>query len=223
MKKWGLAVAGLYGLLLLILTWPVVKIALMQHKETINAANLFTAWQYWVWLVVFVVGQYLFLAVPVDLADKRPVSKRSLIFQIMASSLMLGILVGGCAISVGEAIKKELVSMWVFWSALGISWVFWSVVFLRWRLKADPKVFLEKQCRFLFRGSILELLVAVPTHILARGRGYCCAGFETVIGISCGIAVMLFSFGPGIYFLYVDRWAKLHPKGTGQASQTQDS
>jgi hypothetical protein len=33
----------------------------------------------------------------------------------------------------------------------------------------------------------------------------------TFIGITFGLSVMLFSFGPAVFFLYVDRWRRLHP------------
>jgi hypothetical protein len=71
----------------------------------------------------------------------------------------------------------------------------------------------------MLRGSILELLVAVPTHIVARSRDYCCAGFMTFIGLSLGISVMLFSYGPAVFFLYVDRWRRLHPAQAREMEQ----
>jgi hypothetical protein len=52
----------------------------------------------------------------------------------------------------------------------------------------------------------------VPTHIVARARDYCCAGFYTFLGIAFGVAVMLFSFGPGVFFLFAARWKRLHPR-----------
>ena len=69
-----------------------------------------------------------------------------------------------------------------------------------------------RQCRLLFRGSVLELFVAVPTHVVARVRDYCCAGTWTFIGIATGLAVMLFAFGPAVFFLFVARWKRLHPE-----------
>jgi hypothetical protein len=77
--------------------------------------------------------------------------------------------------------------------------------------------FVSRLCRWLFRGSILELLIAVPTHIVARYRDYCCAGVMTFIGLTMGMSVMLFSFGPGVFFLFAARWQRLHP----QASDTE--
>jgi len=37
----------------------------------------------------------------------------------------------------------------------------------------------------------------------------------TFIGLTMGVSVMLFSFGPAVFFLYADRWKKLHPKSNG--------
>ena len=48
----------------------------------------------------------------------------------------------------------------------------------------------------IFQGSVLELMIAVPTHIVARYRDYCCAGAMTFIGLTMGSSVMLFAFGP---------------------------
>lgn len=78
----------------------------------------------------------------------------------------------------------------------------------------------SRQCRLMLRGSILELLVAVPTHIVARSRDYCCAGCMTFIGLTLGISVMLFSFGPAVFFLYVERWRRLHPESANKAGQS---
>jgi hypothetical protein len=86
----------------------------------------------------------------------------------------------------------------------------WTAVFYRMSRYENPEDVITRQCRYLFRGSILELLIAVPTHIVARSRDYCCAGFMTFIGITLGIAVLLLSYGPGVFFLFVERWHRLH-------------
>jgi hypothetical protein len=58
---------------------------------------------------------------------------------------------------------------------------------------------------WLLRGSILELLIAVPSHVIVRQRDDCCAPFATFWGIVTGISVMLISFGPGVLFLFAAR------------------
>jgi len=75
------------------------------------------------------------------------------------------------------------------------------------------------QAALMLRGSIIELLIAVPTHIVSRSRDYCGGGFMTFIGLTLGISVMLFSYGPAVFFSYVDRWRRLHPAPAGEMEQ----
>ena len=49
------------------------------------------------------------------------------------------------------------------------------------------------------------LLIVVPSHVIVRRRGDCCAPVVTSFGIVTGIAIMLLSFGPGILLLYKKR------------------
>src|SRR5947208_14502887 len=96
-----------------------------------------------------------------------------------------------------------------------MTWLIWLVVFFRMSRCSD---LITRQCHWLFKGSILELLIAVPPHIVARSRDYCCAGFMTFMGLTMGISVMLFCFGPAVFFLYAERWNRLHPKPLGRAT-----
>jgi hypothetical protein len=103
---------------------------------------------------------------------------------------------------------------WVIFTVLGITlavWAGWAVVFHRLSINQSPSNVVARQCQLLLRGSVLELLIAVPTHIVARYRDYCCAGMMTFVGLTFGIALMLLSFGPSVFFLYVARWKRLHP------------
>ena len=58
---------------------------------------------------------------------------------------------------------------------------------------------------WLLRGSILELLVVVPCHVIVRRRHDCSAPMVTSFGIITGMAIMLLSFGPSVLFLYKKR------------------
>ena len=69
---------------------------------------------------------------------------------------------------------------------------------------------------WLFRGSILELLVAVPSHVIVRRRHDCCAPMVTGFGITSGIAIMLISFGPSVLLLFKKRMEGYERSSTQQ-------
>jgi len=161
------------------------------------------------------IGQFALLAVPVRFASRRPVTKGALWPTVLAGGLMAGGLFVGAAFSILEFIYggRDAGQLPACAMVAGVLvWIIWSVIFFRLSRTAAPPDFISRQCRLLLQGSILELLIAVPTHIVARYRNYCCAGFMTFIGLTMGISVMLFSFGPAVFFLYIDRWRRLHPQ-----------
>ena len=65
--------------------------------------------------------------------------------------------------------------------------------------------------RYLIAGSVLELLVAVPSHIIVRRRDECCAGLLTGTGICLGVVITLVSFGPSVLLLYYRRFKQISP------------
>jgi len=87
-----------------------------------------------------------------------------------------------------------------------------AVIFRSFAKSDDPDALLKRIVRWLLRGSLLELLVAVPSHIIVRRRDDCCAPLGTFWGIATGISVMLLCFGPGVFFLFVERCQRLKPK-----------
>jgi hypothetical protein len=163
-----------------------------------------------------VLGQAALLVVPVRVASRRPVTRRSLLWPILAAGLMMGGLAVGALYSMFEFLYRGKGPSWIWSGALGaggILWLAWTLIFFRLSRNTEPAAdVVSHQCRLLLKGSILELLIAVPTHIVARARDYCCAGVMTFIGIALGVSVMLFSFGPAVFFLYVERWHRLHPQ-----------
>ena len=215
MKRWAVLVVLLYLLILVFLTVPVIIVAFYPMKMTSASLEPLFEWTYWAGLGVFLAAQAVMLLVPVELSLKRPKAQRSVLWPIMASGLMMGVLGTGVAVSVNEFIRKDhadSTSAALPWGVLLGLWVLWTVVFYRMNRASPAMDVITQQCRYLLKGSILELLVAVPTHIVARMRDYCCAGFWTFLGIAFGVAVMLFSFGPGVFFLFAARWKRIHPQ-----------
>jgi hypothetical protein len=228
MKRWAVLVAVLYGLMLGILSLPVVVAALYPLKGFKDAAEalkgvketaeMYGYWQWWLWLAVMGLAQAAMLALPVQVASRRPKARCPLALTVLASALMMGALVTGaiyslCEFAFGENAGDQSHGILTNWIALGMgvaAWCGWALIFFRLSRTTEPQDFVSRLCKSLLKGSILELLIAVPTHIVARYRDYCCAGFMTFIGLTLGISVMLFSFGPGVFFLFVARWRRLH-------------
>jgi hypothetical protein len=220
MKRWALIVAGLYCLILASLTVPVIMLAFAHQKDQNlkEAFDVYKEWIYWVWLGVMVLGQVALLSVPVRIASRRPVSRRSLWPTVLASGLMMGLLVFGAICTLYElvfTVEKDPGARGG-WSMVGVAvvaWCIWSLIFMRLGRTQSPEDFVSRQCRALLKGSILELLIAIPSHIVARHRDQCCAGMMTFVGLVTGLSVMLFSFGPAVFFLFAERWKRLHPPG----------
>jgi hypothetical protein len=218
MKRWAWIVAGLYGVILFALTVPASLLAFAPKLGLSEALGIYATWLYWAWLPIMLLSQFALLSVPVRVASRRPVTRGALWPTILAGGLMAGALVCSGAWSILEFIFGEHGSGNRWWGGVAaavLTWCLWSMLFFRLSRNLEPADFISRQCRLLLKGSILELLIAVPTHIVARYRNYCCAGFMTFIGLTMGVAVMLFSFGPAVFFLYADRWKRLHPNSDG--------
>ncbi len=227
MKYWALLVAALYLLILAVLTVPVLAAAFAPKLGWADiwpatSKDLRDLWPYWLWLVVMSFSQFALLAVPVRLAEHRPLARGPLWPTVLAAGLMAGGLVVGAVLALLEFLRPNTAGNWAEGTVLllgPLSWVAWSLVFFRMSRQTTPRDWLTRTCRLLFKGSILELLVAVPTHIVARYRNYCCAGMLTFVGLAMGISVMLFSFGPAVFFLFVERWQRLHPPASGDSAE----
>jgi hypothetical protein len=97
-------------------------------------------------------------------------------------------------------------------TALIIFWLVWGAVFMKSYADRNRLSFTSHLTRWLLRGSILELLVAIPSHVISRHRKECCAPDITLLGIAMGLAVALMSFGPGVFFLFAQRIRKKKAK-----------
>ncbi len=219
MKKWPLIVAGLYGLVLLTLFVPLLLIAFQPVIRVTDIQKALASGWLWFPIVIMVLAQFALLRIPVHIASRRPVTRRPLLITIVAAAFMMGLLGFGAAGCVYEFLASGIIdeSFWWWVGAGAASWAFWAVYFHRSTKRAEPDQIVNRLRRFMRMGSILEFLIAIPTHIVARHRDYCCAGFMTFMGLACGISVMVFAFGPAVYFLFVERWKRLHPNHEHQS------
>jgi hypothetical protein len=226
MKCWALLIAALYTLVLGILAVPVAALALWRTPGEI--ADVFLRWGFWLWLLIMMGCELTLLAVPVRISSRRPVTKGALWPTILAASLALALLVAAAAVCIhavmlgDEAFDKKWQGWMLLTAVVGL-WVFWSALFYRISGQQARSDLVAALCQRLFRGSVLELLVAVPCHIIVRCRNYCCADILTFAGLSLGIAVMLFSFGPAVFVLFVERSRRLRASPSGHPPSAADN
>jgi hypothetical protein len=223
MKRWGLVVTGLYFCALIALSFPVMFVAFWPEECLGEMLGIYRCWAYWIWIFVMISGAVLLLLVPIRYTERRPKSRRPLLVPIMTTSLFLGLL--GCFLlgSIMLAIwgddgppvlsgTSEATALTGVCVAVLLLWAAWGVLFYRRTRSDSPDALLRRAASWLLKGSILELLVAVSCHVVVRRRDDCCAPLGTFLGIAAGLSVMLLSFGPGVFFLFVDRCRKLKPK-----------
>jgi hypothetical protein len=244
MRRWAFFTVLIYVAALLLLTFPVFYFAFAGKNHSVQqAVDTYFSWIYWLWLGIFIVGQILLLLVPIDLSERRLPSRRKLKVPVIVGAFLLGNLFLAGILSILCAIFKDngfmifdvqdlfiwMANAWnhnqqlppsphtsflsMLWPML-VCWFLWALIFRRAARTDDPEALTKRLMRWLLRGSILELLVAVPSHVIVRRRDDCCAPVGTFWGIATGISVMLLCFGPGVYFLFVERFERLKPKRT---------
>lgn len=213
--------------------------------------NFYLNWGYWLWLAVLVAGQALLLLLPINIAERRLPARRPLKIPIIVTTFLLanlciaGIFSLACAVLKDNALyafsfvdllcghisrnaegQQIQTTNWGSISSIviivAIFWIIWAFIFCRFTKSDDESSLVKRATRWLLRGSILELLVAVPSHVIARRRDDCCAPAGTFWGIATGISVMLLCLGPGVFFLFAERMQKLKPKETHPTGESKN-
>jgi hypothetical protein len=242
MKRWAVLTVLFYVLILIVLAVPMLFIAFGNWWGTkdgssyslAEAVTIFKEWGFWIWLAVLALGQMLLLLVPLDVTQHRLPARRRLVVPVITTAFfIMALFVSGvfsllCAIfkdhafdvfnfyyrvaDVDENQNHAAYTRLGFFTIIIVFWVIWGIIFYRY-VKADgPDALVKRTTKWLLRGSILELLVAVPSHVIVRHRNDCCAPFGTFWGITTGLAVMLLCFGPGVFFLFAERIQRSRPK-----------
>lgn len=173
-------------------------------------------WPFWIFCAIIIMSQFLLLIIPVKTIKQRPKPQRGLWVTAIAAAALFAIVILGIVWSVVAAVSGDYaIEGIVFLLALIFlltSWLVWSCIFRAFARNTDPRSYIRRLMKWLLRGTILELLVAVPSHVIVRHKDVCCAHGVTAAGIATGLAIMLISFGPGIYFLYAERIESKKPK-----------
>ena len=241
MKRWAILTVILYALALILLTVPTAFVALgdwgdISHGMSLNEIwRLYANFGYWLWLAVLVGGQFLLLLLPIHIAERRLPARRPLKTPVLVTGFFLAVLFFAGILSLlcgifGDRASKFFDPTPLFYptadsqnssgDSVGFTmlltvlvfWLVWAFIFRRATKSDEPDALLKRIKCWLLRGSILELIIAVPSHVIVRRREDCCAPLGTFWGIATGISVMLLCFGPGVFFLFVERMQKLKAK-----------
>jgi hypothetical protein len=218
MKRWAVITIGLYLAVALLLSGPLILAWYAREaKPVAETLRMFRDWRYWLWIGVSVVSQVLLLVVPVAVSERRPRGRRQLLVPVVTAAFLLAFVCVTALVALDAGIwgdhprlttlfgNKEEWGLAIALAYFVVAWALWGFAFRRFAATADPEALTRRLMRWLLRGSILELLIAVPSHVVARRRGDCCAPVFSSWGIATGITVMLLAFGPGVFFLFVER------------------
>ena len=215
MRNWGICVTCLYALIVLGLVVPGAArlslpepVGFLEVLRGLGEEPLFL-----IWTSLLVLGQATLLFLAVDSTAKRLRPRQSILLSGATVSMATALLTLGAGWSLLGALSgKENDSPLMWWgfesrgralSVLLVFWLLWGVVFYLY--SRGKSIAVSRLVGWLLKGSVLELLIAVPCHVYVRRRGDCSAPIVTGYGIATGIAVMLLSFGPSVLFLYQRR------------------
>ena len=226
MRQWGILISAFYALILLVLIVPAALFLMggdfSKWSGLIKGVEeVYTWWLLWIPLGIIMASQALLLFLSVDTSKKRLKPRAHILTSCLIAGCLSGLLFLAAIGSVGVAIRGDRflhfldtmsdnkASLLIF-SLWGFLWLLWAIFFYFYLRNSSAIV--TRMVSWLLRGSVLELLVVVPCHVIVRRRHDCSAPIATSFGIATGLAIMLLSFGPSVLFLYKKRLDAYPPR-----------
>jgi hypothetical protein len=217
MRKWGIILSIFYVLVVLGFLLPAAVLLVapefpLWSNFVAAMGDTLSNWLTWIPLVAVAGGQALLLFLSVDTTQKRLKPRAHIWVSCTVTGLLLALLTFAAVLSFGVGFRGDDFldfldrptnsGAWIL-VVCALLWLLWGIVF--YRSARNTSDWLTRATSWLLRGSVLELLVAVPAHVLVRRRHDCSAPIATSFGITTGIAIMLLSFGPSVLFLFKKR------------------
>lgn len=219
MRKWGVIISAFYALILLGLIVPATVLITEPFSRRSDFLRevwgTYHAWIFWIPAGAILASQALLLFLSVDSSQKRLKPRAHILLSCAMAGILTALLTFAVIGSLGVAVRGDqfgegsFANPFVFFGAF---WAFWGVVFYLYLRNSSAAV--TRITSWLLKGSVLELLIAVPCHVIVRRRHDCSAPAVTGFGIATGIAIMLLSFGPSVFFLYKKRLDAYPPRST---------
>jgi hypothetical protein len=215
MRKWGIVISVFYAVIVLGLLIPAAIPmggwgSPFSQEFCENLRDLYSIWQVWLPIAAVLAGQATLLFLSVDTSFKKLKPRAHIAVSVTVSSMLAAILAVAAFYCVDSAVWGDkfgdsyhlgtMAGVFGLWGAL---WVLWGIVFYLYFRNSNRVT--ERAVSWLLKGSVLELLIAVPCHVIVRRRHDCSAPVVTSFGIVTGIAVMLLCFGPSVLLLYKKR------------------
>lgn len=222
MKRWGIVVTLFYALVLSVLLLPAVVWLASEQPSFRRSLDWYEISFSWIWLATLAGAQGLLLFLSVDTSWKKRKPRQHIAITAILAGFLTGVLTFSAVVSLVLAIKSPLydgggakVLAWM----IGV-WMMWGILFhLYARGSPKPVALLTS---WLLRASILELLIAIPAHIIVRQRDECTTPAFTGYGVVTGFAIMFLGFGPSVLALFKKRLDAYSQRSTG-AINTNDS
>jgi hypothetical protein len=225
MRKWGIIISAFYALILLVLIVPGAGL-LIDAKSYgwpqffRDMREAYRAWLLWIPIGILLVSQSLLLFLSVDTSQKRLKPRANILVSCVIGGILTALLTSAVISSLGVTIRGDkwlevldldsdngfAAHVLIAW---GVLWLLWGIVFYLYLRNSSGVV--DRIISWLLKGSVLELLIAVPCHIIVRRRHDCSAPLATGFGIATGVAIMLLSFGPSVLFLVQKAPRRLPP------------
>jgi len=222
-RNWGTLITGFYIAVIAALSPVFSLIALnigaapwLEHLERAFGGD-WNLTALIVWAALLAGGPLVLLLVTVDPARRKLRPRRHIWVSAAAAGLAFALLFGAAATNLITALPsatREAIGHaagdtdgWIILAACLTVWLVWALILGRMGERLfDPQTRIH---RWLIKGSVLELLVAVPSHVIVRQRNECTAPEVTSFGVATGIALLLMSLGPGALFLYRARMRRI--------------
>jgi hypothetical protein len=203
-------VVVLYLLLVVtVLDVPVLLVALGgSDQDVVMATAAFSG-------VIFALGAAL-LIIPIRTQFERRVRRRSVVLPLIVSAVCAAAVVGAGGLASLEFAEGNVpgfrgdAPVWVVGFATVLVWLGWIALFGWLARSVAPQTINDRMYQLLLAGSVLELLIALPMHLVVRRRTECCAGLATGLGIGVGLVVMLIALGPAVFFLFYRRYRQAY-------------
>ena len=224
MMKWAIITSVLYLLLAIVIFAIPIVVMISGITELLTGGQItdtiegiknnlfFSRGQLFAFCCIILISEVLLLVVPVGISEKRPRPRRFIWIPVITTAFLFSIILLGIVLLPAIGIFGDPATTNTASRAgvifVGINWLIWSWVFYRFTYRYEPASLTSRLMKWLMRGSIVELLIAVPSHIIVRYREDWFAPTITFWGIVTGLVVMIIAFGPGIFFLFAERIKK---------------